>query len=82
LFEQTVTIGGKPARRELQRVEAIAGDANLTDGAAEPGLRCEPSNDLDAVVLVLRHILIAQNTASSLEPRSVTRMRAWPSAAT
>ena len=45
---------GRPARRHLQAVEAAPRDADHPDGPGAPGLRGQPGDHLERVVLLLR----------------------------
>ena len=48
----------RPPRRDLQRVEAAPGHAHHADRAAAPGLRREPGDHLERVVLLLLQIFV------------------------
>ena len=50
----------RAARRDLQRVEPAPGNAHHADGAIAPGLRRQPRDDLERVVLLLLGVLIGQ----------------------
>ncbi len=50
----------RPARRNLQPVEAAPRDPHHADRAAAPGLGGQPGDDLDGVVLLLPGVLVGQ----------------------
>src|SRR5262249_47537142 len=52
--------GGRPARRNLKSIEAAPGDSHHPDDAAAPGLRGQPRDHLDAIVLLLLCVLVEQ----------------------
>ena len=51
----------RPARRDLQRVEATPRDAEHADCAAAPRLGRQPGDDLERVVLLLPAVLVGQH---------------------
>src|SRR5438128_10200774 len=46
--------------RNLKSIEAAPGDSHHPDDAAAPGLRRQPSDHLDAIVLLLLCVLVEQ----------------------
>ena len=50
----------RPKRRDLQPIEAAPGDAGHSDRAGAPFLRCEPGDDVNAVLEFLLEILVFQ----------------------
>ena len=48
----------RPPRRDLERVEAAPADAHHADRAGAPGLRREPGDHLERVVLLLPGVLV------------------------
>src|SRR5262249_17741942 len=52
--------GRRPARRNLKSIEAAPGDPHHPDNAAAPGLRRQPRDHLDAIVLLLLCVLVEQ----------------------
>ncbi len=65
---------GRPARRDLQAVEAAPGDADHADIAAAPGLLGQPGDDLQRIVLLALHILVFDQAlgiagAGNVDPR-------------
>ena len=53
--------GRRPARGDLQPVEAAPGDSNHPDLAVAPCLRREPGDGLDGVVLLLLGIFVVDH---------------------
>ena len=51
----------RPPRGDLQAVEAAPGNADDADGAGAPGLRGDPVQDLQRVVLLLLQILALEH---------------------
>ena len=67
----------RPARGDLQPVEAAPGDADHADAAGAPGLAREPGDDLEGVVLLLLQIFVLRARPSeSPVPRMSTRTQA------
>jgi hypothetical protein len=52
--------GGRAARRNLKSIEAAPGDSHHPDDAAAPGLRRQPRDYLQAIVLLLLCVLVEQ----------------------
>src|SRR5262245_27774665 len=51
---------GRTSRRDLKPVEAAPGDSHHPDDTAAPGLRGQPRDHLQAVVLLLLRVLVEQ----------------------
>ena len=52
--------GGRAARRNLKSIEPAPGDSHHPDDAAAPGLRRQPRDHLQAIVLLLLCVLVEQ----------------------
>jgi hypothetical protein len=52
---------GRPARGNLERVEPAPGDAPHAELAVAPGLRAEPGEHLEHVLLLLLGVLVGQH---------------------
>ena len=63
----------RPARRDLQSIEAAPGDADHADRAGAPGLGREPGDDLERVVLLLQRYSSGSTPSDSPLPRISTR---------
>ena len=73
----------RPARRNLQPVEAAPRDPHHADRAAAPRLRGEPGDDLKGVVLLLPGVLVGQQAvgftaAPDIDPHAGIAMTGQP----
>ena len=50
----------RTARRDLKSIEPTPGNSHHSNGAIAPGLRCQPSDHLHAIVLFLLGVLVEQ----------------------